>query len=74
MPTVQVTFFVGIVSIYLCKAFVEAACLMSIMAMASRGRRIFSLPSCLRGEGGLKMNSRTIMIFCFSPRECFTER
>jgi hypothetical protein len=50
MPTVKVSFFVGISSIYLCMAFEEAACLMLIMVMD--GRLVFSLPSfCSRGEG-----------------------
>jgi hypothetical protein len=41
MPTVQVSFFVGISSIYLCMAFEEAICLMSIMVMASHGCQAF---------------------------------
>jgi hypothetical protein len=40
MPTVQVSVFVGISSIYLCMAFKEAACLMLMMAMASHGRQV----------------------------------
>jgi hypothetical protein len=35
LPMVQVSFFVGISSIYLCMEVEEAACLMSIMVMAS---------------------------------------
>jgi hypothetical protein len=38
---VQVSFFVGISSIYQCTAAEEAACLMPIMAMASHGRQVF---------------------------------
>jgi hypothetical protein len=38
---VQVGFFLGISSIYLCMAVEEAASLMSIMAMASYGRQVF---------------------------------
>jgi hypothetical protein len=38
---VQVSFFVGLSSIYQCTAVEEAACLMSIMAMASHGCRVF---------------------------------
>jgi hypothetical protein len=52
MPMVQVSFFVDISSIYQCTSFDESARLMSIMAMASHGRQVFSLLSCcLRGEG-----------------------
>jgi hypothetical protein len=38
---VQISFFVGISSIYLCMASNEAPCLMLIMAMASHGRQLF---------------------------------
>jgi hypothetical protein len=39
MPRVQVSFFVGISIICPCMAFDETTLLMSIMAMASHGRR-----------------------------------
>ncbi len=51
MPMVQVSFFVGIYSLYQCTAFEEATRLMSIMAMAGHGRRVSLLSCCLRGEG-----------------------
>jgi hypothetical protein len=41
MPTVQVSFFVGISIIYLFMAFDETTLLMSIMAMASHDRQVF---------------------------------
>ena len=41
MPTVQVSFFVSIYSIYLSMAFDESTLLLSIMAMASHGRQVF---------------------------------
>jgi hypothetical protein len=50
MPMVQVSFFVGIYSLYQCTAFEEATRLMSIMAMAGHGRRVSLLSCCLRGE------------------------
>jgi hypothetical protein len=52
MPTAQVSSFIGIFSTYLCMAFDVATRLMSIMAMASHVRKVFSLLSCcLCGEG-----------------------
>jgi hypothetical protein len=42
MPTVQVSFFVSIYSIYLAMAFDESTLLLSIMAMASHGRQFFN--------------------------------
>jgi hypothetical protein len=52
MPTVQVSFFVGVSIIYLCMAFDETPHLMLIMAMANHGGQVFSLlPRCLCGEG-----------------------
>jgi hypothetical protein len=50
LPTVQVGYLISFATIYRCMAGVSAATLMSIMTMASHGRRV-SLPShCLRGE------------------------
>jgi hypothetical protein len=42
MPTIQVSYFVGISSNYLSMAFDEYTILMSIMAMASHGRQFFN--------------------------------
>jgi hypothetical protein len=41
LPMVQVCFFVGISSIYQCKAADESTLLLSIMAMASHGHQFF---------------------------------
>jgi hypothetical protein len=51
-PPVQASFFVSISNIYRSMAGNHLTCLMSIMAMASHGRQVFSLPlCCLCGEG-----------------------
>jgi hypothetical protein len=50
-PTLQVRSIVGIYSIYRSMAAGEYSSLMSIMAMASHGRRVSLLSCCLRGGG-----------------------
>jgi hypothetical protein len=52
LPMAQVSFFVGISSIYLCTAVDESTLLLSIMAMASYGRRAFHfVPVVCVGKG-----------------------
>jgi hypothetical protein len=66
-PMVQVSFFVGISSIYRWMAGGDTTRLMSIMAMGSNGHQVFSLPPlcCLRREGIWRWILRQFWSFVF---------